>query len=318
MKFVILTNNLGRFLKEKSYVLITIMLVFITIAAASFAVTLKTQKVHVGVSKGTTELLVMNGRNFSIKEVQNEKNYYTNLISGKYDAYITKENGRYKVTTVRSTTLKNKLSQYLNEGKSISMSASTENSNRFKIIISVLAMSSMVLSLILYRFYFDDRTGIDKRIYLSGVSNLSYILQQVLLNFLVLFIINLIGCVMLLPIFGLEVSWKLILYIFLVVQFAANFGMFLSTITKKNQGALLIGTMLSVLTMLLSGALFTVKKGTLQDKIHNLFPQYYISNLGKDIDGHSVDLTRSIFVIVVYTLLFFFFANYIQSKRMEE
>ena len=44
----------------------------------------------------------------------------------------------------------------------------------------------------------------------------------------------------------------------------------------------------------------------------------YISNLGKDIDGHSVDLTRSILVIVVYTLLFFFFANYIQSKRMEE
>ena len=94
--------------------------------------------------------------------------------------------------------------------------------------------------------------------------------------------------------------------------------MVLSTLTKKNQGALLIGTMVSVLTMLLSGALFSVKKGSIQDKIHYIFPQYYISNLGKNIDGNSTNLTQSITVIVGYTFLLFLIANYIQKRKVDE
>ena len=39
MKFIILRNNLQRFLKEKTYAIISFLLVFITIAATSFVVT---------------------------------------------------------------------------------------------------------------------------------------------------------------------------------------------------------------------------------------------------------------------------------------
>ena len=185
MKFIILRNNLQRFLKEKTYAIISFLLVFITIAATSFVVTMESQKVKIGVTKTAIELLEMNDNNISVKEVERDMNYYTNLISGEYDAYINKEDGKYKVTTVRNSTLGMKLSQYLNEGKSLI--ASSDN-NYYKIIITVMAMSSMILSLILYRYYFDDRNGLDKRIYLSGVSNFSYVLQQVLFNFLILFI----------------------------------------------------------------------------------------------------------------------------------
>lgn len=259
MKFIILRNNLQRFLKEKTYILISFLLAFVTIAATSFVVTMESQKVKIGVTKTAIELLEMSNNNISIKEVERDKGYYVNLITGKYDAYISKEDGKYKVTTVRNSTLGKKLSQYLNKGKSLTASTSNSN-NHYKIIITVMAMSSMILSLILYRFYFDDRNGLDKRIYLSGVSNFSYILQQVLFNFLILFITNLLSSLILLPLFDLDISWKLVLYILLIELFSANFGMFLSTLTKKNQGALLIGTMVSVLTMLLSGALFSVKK----------------------------------------------------------
>ncbi|SDQ15282.1 ABC transporter permease [Streptococcus equinus] len=317
MKFIILRNNLQRFLKEKSYVIISFLLVFVTIAATSFVVTMESQKVKIGVTKNAIELLEMNSNNISVKEVESDEDYYVNLILGKYDAYINKEDGKYKVTTVRNSTLGKKLSQYLNKGKSLTTSTSSGN-NHYKIIITVMAMSSMILSLILYRFYFDDRNGLDKRIYLSGVSNFSYVLQQVMFNFLILFITNLLSGLILLPLFDLDISWKLVLYILLIELFSANFGMVLSTLTKKNQGALLIGTMVSVLTMLLSGALFSVKKGSIQDKIHYIFPQYYISNLGKNIDGNSTNLTHSITVIVGYTLLFFLIANYLQNRKVGE
>lgn len=317
MKFIILRNNLQRFLKEKSYILISFLLVFVTIAATSFVVTMKSQKVKIGVTKNAIELLEMSNSNISVKEVGSDENYYVNLITGKYDAYISKEDGKYKVTTVRNSTLGKELSQYLNKGKSLTAPISNGH-DHYKIIITVIAMSSMILSLILYRFYFDDRNGLDKRIYLSGVSNFSYVLQQVMFNFLILSITNLLSSLILFPLFDLDISWNLILYILLIEVFSANFGMILSTLTKKNQGALLIGTMVSVLTMLLSGALFSVKKGSIQDKIHYIFPQYYISNLGKNIDGNSTNLTQSITVIVGFSLLFFLIANYIQKQKVDE
>lgn len=315
MKFIILRNNLQRFLKEKTYAIISFLLVFITIAATSFVVTMESQKVKIGVTKTAIELLEMNNNNISIKEVERDMNYYTNLISGEYDAYINKENGKYKVTTVRNSTLGMNLNQYLNEGKLLITSSSN---SYYKIIITVMVMSSMILSLILYRFYFDDRNGLDKRIYLSGVSNFSYVLQQVVFNFLVLFTTNLLSSLILLPLFDLNISWKLVLYILLIELFSANFGMFLSTLTKKNQGALIIGTMVSVITMLLSGALFSVKKDSIQDKIHYIFPQYYFSNLGKSIDGNLTNFSYSITVIVGYILLFFLIANYLQNQKVGE
>lgn len=315
MKFIILRNNLQRFLKEKTYAIISFLLVFITIAATSFVVTMESQKVKIGVTKTAIELLEMNDNNISVKEVERDMNYYTNLISGEYDAYINKEDGKYKVTTVRNSTLGMKLSQYLNEGKLLIASSSN---SYYKIIITVMVMSSMILSLILYRFYFDDRNGLDKRIYLSGVSNFSYVLQQVLFNFLILFTTNLLSSFILLPLFDLNISWKLVLYILLIELFSANFGMFLSTLTKKNQGALIIGTMVSVITMLLSGALFSVKIGSVQDKIHYIFPQHYFSNLGKNIDANLTNLAHSVTVIVGYTLLFFLLANYLQNQKVGE
>lgn len=315
MKFIILRNNLQRFLKEKTYAIISFLLVFITIAATSFVVTMESQKVKIGVTKTAIELLEMNNNNISIKEVERDMDYYTNLISGEYDAYINKEDGKYKVTTVRNSTLGMNLSQYLNEGKSLIASS---GNNYYKIIITVMAMSSMILSLILYRYYFDDRNGLDKRIYLSGVSNFSYVLQQVVFNFLILFTTNLLSSLILLPLFALNISWKLVLYILLIELFSANFGIFLSTLTKKNQGALIIGTMVSVITMLLSGALFSVKKDSIQDKIHYIFPQYYFSNLGKSIDGNLTNLSYSITVIVGYILLFFLIANYLQNQKVGE
>lgn len=315
MKFIILRNNLQRFLKEKTYAIISFLLIFITIAATSFVVTMESQKVKIGVTKTAIELLEMSNNNFSIKEVERDMDYYINLISGKYDAYINKEDGNYKVTTVRNSTLGMKLSQYLNKGESFSNS---NGNNHYKIIITVMAMSSMILSLILYRFYFDDRNGLDKRIYLSGVSNFSYVLQQVLFNFLILFTTNLLSSFILLPLFDLNISWKLVLYILLIELFSANFGMFLSTLTKKNQGALIIGTMVSVITMLLSGALFSVKIGSVQDKIYYIFPQHYFSNLGKNIDGNLTNLAHSGTVIVGYTLLFFLLANYLQNQKVGE
>ncbi len=177
--------------------------------------------------------------------------------------------------------------------------------------------SNLILQFALYKFYFDDRNGVDKRINLSGISTVSYTLQQFLFNFIVLFLINIIGLIILLPLLNIALSWQLIFTTFLIEIFASSFGMMLSTFTRKNQGALLIGTMLTVLTMLLSGALFTAKKGTLQDKIQYVFPQHYIAELGMHLDNINIKLYNTLSVIICYIILFMFIAIYCQMKRKE-
>ena len=70
MKFIILRNNLQRFLKEKTYAIISFLLVFITIAATSFVVTMESQKVKIGVTKNAIELLEMNNNNISLYHIK--------------------------------------------------------------------------------------------------------------------------------------------------------------------------------------------------------------------------------------------------------
>ena len=123
--------------------------------------------------------------------------------------------------------------------------------------------------------------------------------------------------IILLPLLNIALSWQLIFTTFLIEIFASSFGMMLSTFTRKNQGALLIGTMLTVLTMLLSGALFTAKKGTLQDKIPYIFPQHYIAELGMHLDNINIKLYSTLSVIICYIILFMFIAIYCQMKRKE-
>ena len=316
MNFTILRHNFERFLREKKYFMIIILVTFSSLFATSYVVTMTASKQHIGVSQSAKELTRMDNENLSVTEVKKDKEYFKNIILGKYDAYVTKESGNYKVITTKKSDFSKALSDFLNEGKIIK-SKSSQNKTIFKVILTVVSMTSMILSLILYKFYFDDRNGVDKRINLSGISTVSYTLQQFLFNFIVLFLINIIGLIILLPLLNIALSWQLIFTTFLIEIFASSFGMMLSTFTRKNQGALLIGTMLTVLTMLLSGALFTAKKGTLQGKIQYVFPQHYIAELGMHLDNINIKLYNTLSVIICYIILFMFIAIYCQMKRKE-
>ncbi|KAA9239478.1 MULTISPECIES: ABC transporter permease [Aerococcus] len=314
MKFVILNNNLKRLFKAQSYLWLSILIAFVTVAASAFVLTMDAPKPIIGVASSASDLLAMNNDDLSIEELTEGQQNYTQLITGQYDAYISKEAGKYQVTTVRNSALGETLSQLFNEGRVPSQPGPSDD--HFKVLLSVLAMSSMILSLILYRFYFDDRQGIDKRIYVSGLSTFSYLFQQALFTFLLLFTISTLACCSLFPLFDLDLSGRFFLDLFLVELFAANFGMVLSTMTNKNQGVLLVGTMLSVLSTLLSGALLAVKEDSLQEKIQPLFPQFYIAKLGSALDGQVESFSQSLGVLLLYSLAFFVIALLIQKRRI--
>lgn len=316
MKPLILKNNYGRFMQERAYLLITAIVLIVMTIATAYIVTMKTPQAEIGVTPSAATLLRIKptkNQSVAFKAVTPGKTYNQDLILGKYDAYVTKKNGHYKVTTVRSSSLKKQLSTYLNTG--VYQNTAQSKESIFKIFLSVLAMSTMILSLILYKFYFDDRNGMDKRIYLSGISTLSYICQHFSFNVLVLSGLTLPITVIFLPLFGITLSLGLLAAIVLVDIFSAAFGLMISTLTEKNQGALIIGTILTVLTLMISGALFTVKANTFQDRLQYMFIQHYTADLGKYLDGSGHQLGLPLAAITAYTAIFLVIAWIFQKKR---
>ncbi|UQS81807.1 ABC transporter permease [Bombilactobacillus folatiphilus] len=312
---LILKNNFSSFWHKKSYVILTLLVLLVMTIASAYFVTMKTPKAEIGVRPSATELLRgnLNSKKMTFKKVVKDDHYYQNLLTGKYDAYITKNNDQYHVTTIRKTDLSRQLTASLNHKK---FSGSVKTSKQtFKILFSVLTLSMMMLAIILTKFYFDDRNGLDKRIFLSGTGTGSYIIQNLLFNFLVLLIIGSLSVAIVLPLFNIKLSPALFGGVVLSSLVSASFGLMLATLTANNEGTLGIGTMLIALTTLLSGAFFPVKKGSIQAVIQYWLPQHYLAQFGKYLDG-SKDISLGIVMILCYTIAFTVIAVAAQKKRM--
>ena len=315
MKLLIFKSNMTRFIKEPAYLLITAIVLIAMTAATAFAVTMKTPTAEIGVTASAAKLLKVTpikSQKIEFTQATHNQNAYQKLILGKYDAYVTKRNGSYQVTTIRSSALEKQLSTYLNTG--VYTKQPGVKTHTFKIFLSILVMSTMMLSLILYKFYFDDCDGMDQRIYLSGISNRAYLFQHFAFNVFVLICISLVATISILPLFGIKLSVGLLAAVVLINIFSSAFGLMIATLTRTKQGAMGIGTILTVLTLMLSGGLFTVKKGTLQETLQYFFPQHYIADLGKSLDGSSKD-SLALGVIALYTIIFMSMAWLLQKKR---
>lgn len=315
MKLLIFKNNTMRFLKGPAYLFIAALVLIVMTAATAFAVTMKAPKVDVGVSTSASELLQaapIEKRQLVFTKVTDSSDITENLIMGKYDAYVSKKAGHYTVTSVRSSALKRQLTAYLNNGTYSKVAGS--GTHHFKIFLSMLGITVMMLSLILYKFYFDDCAGIDQRIYLSGLSHQSYLLQHIIFNAAILICLSIPITAFILPLFGIKLSGTLFATIPLVCIFASTFGIMIATLTRTKQGAMGIGTILVVLSFMLSGALFSIKKATLQARLQYLFPQHYIATLGKYLDGART-LGSALIMLPIFTIICVFTALIAQKKR---
>ena len=89
MNFTILRHNFERFLREKKYFMIIILVTFSSIFATSYVVTMTVSKQHIGVSQSAKELTRMDNENLSVTEVKKDKEYFKNIILGKYDVTLS-------------------------------------------------------------------------------------------------------------------------------------------------------------------------------------------------------------------------------------
>lgn len=297
---MIVKNNLYRMLKEKSYLVLAVLIIPITIFIAVYVATMAPTDLTIGVI-GSESFKDTNGVSFD--KLSEDDHSISDLIRGKYDAYIIEKNGTYRVETSKGNGLKKQIESFLKNTQE-QKTGSIQKVTIYSTSLNLLSLALMIFSLILYKYYFDERRGINKRIIESTISSSRYVLQHVLTVFITMLIPAVIATLILFPLFEIKLEFAYLFTVSLIVCFSSSFGIVLSSFMKKNQGALLVGTMLTVITSLLSGSLFSIVSNDFIDKLQIILPQKYIGILGQNIDKNANLSISSIIMIAVIVVIF--------------
>ena len=91
-------------------------------------------------------------------------------MQGKYDAIVKKNNDKYEVMSIKGQKFEQSLEKVLN-GRIAVKDAFASNSKRGVIsnLMGFLTMLILLMGSILYKFYYQDKGGVGKRIILSRV-----------------------------------------------------------------------------------------------------------------------------------------------------
>ncbi len=187
------------------------------------------------------------------------------LVEGKYDAIIEYKNDKYEIKSVKGAKFEKSLDELLNNGKTIEQ-AFAEKQNRGVIgnLVGFLSMLLLLLGSILYKFYYQDKGGIARRIVVSKAGYIKYILSYPLSVFLVLFIpawsITLISSSTLK--LGETIKFpELTFMIFVLCLLGASYNFFVASFSRHEQNGGLFATMTVMMTSLLSGSFIEIAKG---------------------------------------------------------
>ncbi|MBA1392517.1 ABC transporter permease, partial [Lactobacillus sp. XV13L] len=264
--------------REKIYLWLAGMLIIVPVILAGYVSNMKQPRLTLGVV-GQSEL--RSKSNISVKKLTKDNIPVSRLINGQYDAYVVNTKRGYRIETTKGNGFKEQLAAALYGHRMGSKSAIKKPVST---MLNFVLLSLMILTLMLYKYYFDERNGIYARIIASGTNVINYLVQQLLAVFMIAFIPLLIATPLVFAYFKMKYSLPVIAGELLITIFAASFGLVISSFTKKNQGALMTGIMITIITALLSGSIVTIKSNRIIDAMQNVLPQKYINDIGRAID----------------------------------
>ena len=158
----------------------------------------------------------------------------------------------------------------------------------------------MLLGSMLYKFYYQDKKGTDKRILCGDISYKQYILSHILVVFAILFIPTICICILANALFHLNMFVSII--IFTLCLLSTSFSFFIASITKTEENGSLLATMVIVITSLISGSIMEVSKQGLTQKLAHLFPQRYIIDFTIHVERGEVGSYINMWTIIFISI----------------
>ena len=301
----LIKNICYRIKNDKSYLIVYLILMPIFIFFAIYFTNSISYQLQVGVI-GNHEITIDNHHVniMNIDEVPKTSEFLLN----KYDVVIQFEDGSYKILSAKGEAFEHQMQAVL-EGREIE----TEEQNTRGAATNIVGFLLMVVGLLgvqLYMFYYEERSGINKRIMSTSITYKKYLLSHFVVNFFFLLIPAVIMILSAIFLFNIEILItipQLVGVLSLLIFFATAFGLWINAITDSADNAMMYGNMFAIIGSIVCGGFAPITNNVIFNNVIQFLPQRQIMLLLENLEnGLAVNILGIIYVIVISIILIIF------------
>lgn len=312
--FKIIKMILYRMFNDKAFLIMPLVITPLTILASIFL----TQNLSVDAKIAVINMDQININLSDIKIIKLEqKPSLSELVEGKYDAIVSNENGKINVETIKGEDFKNNIITVFN-GK---ISKFNNNMKRGVIsnLVGFITMFLLFVGVQIYYYYYIEKNGINKRILSTNISYLKYSLAHFISAFIMTFVPTITLILLGKYIFNISSivnNFEIIFIIFTLCLLATSFGFLIATIIKSEDNGSMVGTMVVLLTTLMSGCFFDIKSDKFKDILAHLFPQKYILDFTISLENNIHANYIAMFCIIAFSFILIFMGIKINKHKL--
>lgn len=308
----VIKGILFRMINSKTYLVMPLIITPIVIAAAIYFSSSFVERANIAIVGDY--MIDFNSDEVNVIKLEN-KVPLSDLVKNKYDAVISFENGKVQVDTIKGNDFKSKLEKIFN-GESVNMKDGEKRGIAAN-IVGYITMFVIILGVMLYRFFFDEKKAIAKRVISADISYEQYVLSHCISVFIMIFIPTALVTTFAKEVFNLDTRVTVLQLDFIVLilsLLASAFGLLISSVVKEEESASMLGVMVNIITTLLAGSFFTISNNNLISMIGNIMPQKHILEFtialenGKGIN--YVDMGDVILVSLIMIFLSYLINKY--------
>ncbi|MEH7460796.1 ABC transporter permease [Bacillus thuringiensis] len=320
---IVFRHNIRQAISKKNYILLTILLTFISISLAIFF----TSKFEL---KGNIAYVTKEGKSdihvegFNIKNT-NEMPRMSEFVMKKYDAaVIPKDNGEIEVRTIKEHDFKEKVEIAFQQKSSGSLQPGGVRKIGTN-ILGYLCMFVLLESVMFMSFFTEDKENHTfTRTVSSPIRISNYLFAHFLFTFLIVYIPTFIILIVENIVFQVDIGFSYLEYSYLLailVMIATSFALFMSTIIETTDNTMMLSSSIIVFTSILSGSFFAFKQNDgIVDWFVRILPQkQYLSIIDSFENGYNIArYGGAITYISFIILLFIMLSIIICKKRVQE
>ena len=238
------------------------------------------------------------------------------LLQGKYDAAITVTDGKFEITTIKGEQFRNALDELL-EGETPEWNYGQVRGEVAN-LVGFIMMFVLLLGVMLYRFYYEEKGGIDRRILSTKINYLGYCLSHCIVVFCMVFI-PIIAVILIFSWihgFNSNVSnYQIILIIGTISLLGATYGFFISSLIESDESAILLGAMTIIISTLISGSFRNTVNNPIIEYISHMLPQKQILDYVIALEGDQF-LPAHLIVCILFSIAFVMLGLYFNKRRL--
>lgn len=316
---LVIKNNLYRFTKEKSMIVMVAIVMPIIICLGVYFNNMNDIRGKIAVVGSTVEEQEI--IKYSMKDNKKLKIDFmkqspskTELIKGIYLAEIDFNKDKPTVTSYGSADIKKSLDATL-KGE-VYIAKKNNETVQGKVIGFLIMFLFMGATVMVSDFFLSDReNGTYSRVLSGNITYIQYIIGQILYSIIILTVPSTLWSIFILKVLNinLNISYSLLTFLLLLVGIlSSSFGMCICTIFKDRRSASMGGSIIVMITSLLGGCLVNFNDtNKIIGFVRNIIPQKRLIDLSNSFNNEDL-------LYILFVILFFVSISIFIGKRQYE